>query len=91
MEFHKNGAATKKECLNAFMVEDAKFKVKECVHVVNILNWKYFVKLIAAVPFKIQYNVKIDMYCRRDLREGQLSSLMQMVEDFDHLRADGPQ
>ena len=39
MEFHKNGAATKKECLNALMVEDAKFKVKECVHVVNLLNW----------------------------------------------------
>ena len=44
------------------MVEDAKFKVKECVRVVNLLNWKYFVKLIAAVPFKIEYNVKIDMH-----------------------------
>ena len=73
------------------MVEDTKFKVKEYIHVVNLLNWKYFVKLIAAVPFKIQYNVKIDMYCRRILSEGQLSSLMQMVEDFDCLRADGSQ
>ena len=59
MEFHKNGAATKKECLNALMVEDTKIKVKECICVVN---WKYFVKLIADVPFKIEYNVKIDMY-----------------------------
>ena len=58
MEFHNNGAATKKECLNALMVEDAKFKVKEDICVVNLLNWKYFVKLIAAVPFKIEYNVK---------------------------------
>ena len=41
------------------MVEDTKFKVKECVRVVNLLNWKYFVKLIAA---EIEYNVKIDMY-----------------------------
>ena len=29
-----------KECLNALMVEDAKFKVKECVRVVNLLNVK---------------------------------------------------
>ena len=56
------------------MVEYAKFKVKECVRVVNLLNWKYFVKLIAAVPCKIEYNVKIDMYCRRTLSEGKLSS-----------------
>ena len=91
MEFHKNGAATKKECLNALMVEDNKFKVKECVRVVNLLNWKYFVKLIAADPFKIEYNVKIDMYSRRILSEGQLSSLVQIAEDFDHLRADGSQ
>ena len=54
MEFHKNGAATKKECLNALMVEDTKFKVKECVRVVNLLNWRYFVKLITADPFKIE-------------------------------------
>ena len=27
------------------MVEDTKFKVKECILVVNLLNWKYFVKL----------------------------------------------
>ena len=50
------------------MVKDTKFKVKECVRVVNLLNWKYFVKLIAADPFKIEYNVKIDMYSRRVLR-----------------------
>ena len=74
---------------NALMVEDTKIKVKECVGVVSLLNWKYFVKLIAAVPFKIEYNVKIDMYCRRNLSEGQLSSLVQIVEDFDHLRANG--
>ena len=51
-----------KECLNALMVEDTKFKVKECVHVANLLNWKYFEKLKAAVPYKIEYKVKIDMY-----------------------------
>ena len=62
MEFHKNETATKKECLNALMVEDTEFKVKECVCVVNLLKWKYFVKLTAADPFKINYNVKIDMY-----------------------------
>ena len=80
-----------KECLNALMVEDAKLKIKECVRVVKLLNWKYFVKLTAAVSFKIEYNGKIDMYCRCTLSEGQLSSLMQIVEDFDHLRADGSQ
>ena len=31
------------------------------------------------------------MYCLRTLSEGQLSSLMQIVEDFDRLRADGSQ
>ena len=44
------------------MVEETKIKVKECIRVVNLFNWKYFVKLIAAVPFKIEYNVKIHMY-----------------------------
>ena len=73
------------------MVENAKFKVKECVCVVNLLNWKYFVKMIAADPFKIEYNVKIDMYWRHTLSEGQLISLVQIAEDFDHLRADKSQ
>ena len=73
------------------MVEDTKIKVKECVRVVNLFNWKYFVKLIAAVPFKKEYNAKIDMYCQRTWSEGQLSSLVQIVEDFDHFRADGSQ
>ena len=60
-------------------MEDVKFKVKECVRVVNLINWKYFVKLIAAVPFKIEYNVKIDMYRQHTLSEGQLSFLMQSI------------
>ena len=42
MEFHKNGAATEKEYLNVLMVEDAMFKVKECIHAVNLLNLRYF-------------------------------------------------
>ena len=37
------------------MVEDAKFKVKECVCMANLLNWKYFEKPKAAVPCKIEY------------------------------------
>ena len=31
------------------------------------------------------------MYYLRTLSEGQLSSLMQIVEDFERLRADGSQ
>ena len=48
-------------------------------------------KLIAAIPCKIEYNIKIDMYCRLTISEDQLSSLAQIVEDFNHLRADGSQ
>ena len=44
------------------MVEIAKFKVKECVCVANLLNQKYFEKPIAAVPCKIECNAKIDSY-----------------------------
>ena len=35
------------------MVEDAKLKVKECDCVASVLEWKYFEKLIAAVPCSI--------------------------------------
>ena len=38
IKFHKNGATTKKRYINSLMVEDAKFKVKERVHVANLLN-----------------------------------------------------
>ena len=31
------------------------------------------------------------MYCRHTLSEGQLSSLMQIVEDLNYLRADESQ
>ena len=46
------------KCLYALMVEEAKFKFKESTHVVDLLNWKYFEKLIAAVPCKMECNVK---------------------------------
>ena len=48
-------------------------------------------KLIAAIPCKIEYNIKIDMYCRLTISEDQLRSLVQIIEDFDHFRADGSQ
>ena len=48
-----SGEATKKECLNALMVEDSKFKVKECDLVANVFKWKYE-KSMAVVLCKIQ-------------------------------------
>ena len=38
MEFHNSGDVTKNECLNALMVEDNRFNVKECDLVANVLN-----------------------------------------------------
>ena len=49
----------------------------------KFIKLEKFVKLIAAVPFKIEYNIKIDMYCRCTLIEGQLTSLMQIVEGLN--------
>ena len=55
IEFHSSDEAIKKECLNALMVEDIKFKVKECDLVANVLKWKYLEKSMAVVLCKIQY------------------------------------
>ena len=38
IEFHKNGDVTKKECLNALIVEDIRVNVKECDLVANVLK-----------------------------------------------------
>ena len=38
IKFHNSSEAIKKECLNALMVEDSKFKVKECDLVANVLK-----------------------------------------------------
>ena len=37
-EFHNSGEATKKECLNALIVDDTKFNVKECDLLGNVLK-----------------------------------------------------
>ena len=54
IEFHRSDEATKRECLNTLMVEDIKFKVKECDLVANVLKWEYFEKSMAVVLCKIQ-------------------------------------
>ena len=54
IEFHNIGEATKKEYQNALMVEDSRFKVKECDLVANVLKWKYLEKSMAVVLCKIQ-------------------------------------
>ena len=54
IEFHNSGEATKKECLNPLMVEDSKFKVKECDLIANVFKWKYREKSMAVVLCKIQ-------------------------------------
>ena len=53
-QFHSIGEATKKEYQNALMVEDSRFKVKECDLVANVLKWKYLEKSMAVVLCKIQ-------------------------------------
>ena len=54
IEFHNSNEVIKKECLNTLMVEDSKFKVKECDLVANVLKWKYLEKSMAVVLCKIQ-------------------------------------
>ena len=41
IKFLNNGEDTKKEFLNALMVDDTKFEVKGCDLVGNVLKWKY--------------------------------------------------